>query len=288
MNRRKRDLLSTLVEEGTVQDVQTELAYAPVRPMRRRSAKSSTYVVLATGVLSWHLMLFFALSPADMEASNAGPTPTRMKILPLFNQTDPADVLVQEARAIWSPVLLSLPSKLGFSGGVQKQDKAAMPTFEPVRRQPLFAQEEIRIAPMAPKNNSALDQQIAERFSKFAIPPSMTESYHPILPPADATIFVVPMYGFPVDGLVRSDWSATVTQLDSRPWNLVAALTIGDQGDVTGVLLLKSSGDSTLDTVLIREMRQWSVAEGRNERRILLRLLSYGNRPDLARSEESS
>lgn len=282
MKNKKRKLLSTLVEQGTLQDARSQPVAVPPGE-ENRSEKTGDRILLAAIVVGWHLFLFLAMSPVTNESRAIVPTPTRLAILPLSEGDTDDQRLKQESRAMWSPVLLSLPSALGFSGGVKEQATSAAPLFEPARQLPLYSTTRTPPPMLEPSHTEALDRRVRKRLSR----PAMVDesAYQPVLPPDHEPLFVLPLHGFPSAALQRPDGSRVVPQNYPGPWDVEAALAVGEAGQITSVRLLNSSGNPELDAALVREMRRWSIAKGRVERNLRVRVLSFESAVPLAQAE---
>ena len=282
MKKEQRKLLSTLVEQGTIQDAQSEPMNVPSSEMGR-SAKNGDRILLAAFVVGWHLFLLLAMSPATSQSRAILPTPTRLAILPVSDGDTDGERLTQESRAMWSPVLLSLPSALGFSGGVKEQTGSSVPLFEPARQLPLYSTMRTRPSVPDPSSTEALDHRVHARLAQPDRGNALT--YQPMLPPTHQPWFVMPLHGFPAAALQRPAGSLAGLQKYPGPWEIEAALVVGDLGQVTSVRLMKSSGKPELDAELVREIRRWSVAKGRTERSLHVRILSFDSPAPVAQAE---
>jgi len=216
----------------------------------------------------WHVPLWFVLRP-DMPERMTHRLPAHsgmaLSFLPLSQEpgTGPMEA---DARILWSPVLFSLPSPVGFSKPLFPQ--RLMPPPEKLRNQeagallmkPLSTGRRFTITASDPLGYQA--QRLLSRREVLRLPGVL---HHEAIRPAAGlhVAFRDALAGRTVSGVPVDP--ATLPAGD-QAWLAVIHVRFAPEGWPAFALLDRGTGDEALDQALVREVRRWRLEDSAEPR----------------------
>jgi len=212
-------------------------------------------VGLATAWYAWILLGFDPLPPPEPRA-RARPVPVTYMPVEAAGMPDRPDV-----RAIWSPVLFSLPTAVGFSRGVPSGPVARPPLDPPADPPPLLAlrtQTPVQTAvPLAPVPLPAF------------VPP-------PPPPPAPAGTTMTPL-----EGTVPPDAGFPVASgaCGDRSWEAEAQVAFGGDGLPLHAFVESADAPPGVRREIARGLHRWRRSAGGAAGWVRVRLVHSGTAP---------
>jgi hypothetical protein len=185
--------------------------------------------------------------------------------LPRHGDETAAGNLNGHARILWSPILLSLPTPMGFSGGVVSDVLDVRPSLDaPTRRARYLERREYA----APPPDFGLRLGDLQRL----VPLSVVDGGGVVFPrEREAGLTVLPADGPATPELVDTPWPEAAHE--TGDWDLTARLLFDPDGTVRAVLIEDPAGEPSVNRRAARALRRWRATPGPEggERRILLR-----------------
>jgi|GEM_PF-2401105 len=229
----------------------------------------------------WFCFWGLLLQPADPKASAAPPAKApRVAFLP-----GPAarggGAPHADLRALWSPVLFSLPTPMGFSRSVVSGDSALRPPLQQAQSTPVLLARPA-LPPNAPLISVPADvlagraaaEPLVPETAVFARTAAVTGQAWQILLHdglADASWQAQPLPKVPADG-------------SAGTWEAEAQLELSREGLVQHVWLEAPTASSNVNAQLVHALLQWRCAPATNARavHVLLRAASAAPPPPAA------
>jgi hypothetical protein len=285
---REKELLSKLVKQGSLREATDKPAYvtADQQPLAPRTLPRGLLLLIL--VLVWHAAWLLALTPVTGVALFRAPVGTALAVLP---DTDPAEgtSVADGSRALWTPLLLSLPSPVGFSGSIGGGGLKTVPSLELPGEEVLFLSAD-EAAPLETVVDTPRVRLLRQAASRLAEPPPGLDSAPDgalLRPPETEPIHVTLLHGEPAESLRRPAWPTDVLEKTGRPWEAVIRLQIGPDGDAGHLMLDAPTDDRELNQALVRALADWQWDPQPVMRRVHVQLRSYGAAP-LADEEEEA
>lgn len=227
------------------------------------------WVVAALVMGGLHLLWLIWLVPAPAGYRASYRAPTRLAFL--TSVVDGAGG-GGDPRALWSPILLSLPTPMGFSGAVVSDELHVRPALDAPPGRARFLERERYEERVPDPSRHARDLSLAVR-PAAETEPDPGHPPHPVPEPGLSTTFD------PVP-LEHAPWppgSAPAT----NDWHLGARLVLDAGGDVRAVFLEVPSSDPLLNRRAARVLRRWRGDPG-EDGRIIHVVLNYVAGPPAA------
>lgn len=211
-----------------------------------------------------HLWLFTGFRPVDRNGLLGAPVPPDTYYI--ARSSNPSPMQSDDIRTVWSPVLFSLPSELGFSRELLREKVHTRLTF----RQPDEPEYYLAVS-SAPRDNAAR-----------VIPGDLliSAAANPVLPPPSASfteenrragsrrVYVAPeLRARLVGGIVLPP---ELNQTGEAAWEVHADISISKQGDVQHVFLEQPLEMEALNLEVIRMLHglRFQPGEGSLDGRI--------------------
>jgi hypothetical protein len=182
-------------------------------------------------------------------------------------------------RAVWSPVLFSLPTRVGFSEILLEGAELARPPLETGSESAMFLE---RVAGTARASSAVELGPITNRFQQWRSVEIPNQVQAPIMPrPSGIT-----ERGFEaefVDGLLASDfevmgWPLQAGGLSNSAWRALAHITTDDRGSVVHVMLEEGTGSAILNEAIVRNLSTWRLKKPGSGRqgKVIVRNMTTG------------
>jgi hypothetical protein len=239
-----------------------------MKTIPRSTSGARAIRIIAIGfALVWHAVAWSTLTLAPRRTPVERPAAPRVVYMPLMANGDVTNQL-SDARVVWSPVLFSLPSPLGFSKPFPGFNGAPRPINGLTTGPP-----EPLITDPAPAPGSQLGQTEAYRQrlqepAALAPPVSGTLVPAPVDPEASCTVTLA--QGLSPELVANHPFPLRGEELGKRPWEARAALVFTEEGLPRSVVLQESSGDAARDDLLVRRLYQWRATPGAPARGIVV------------------
>lgn len=213
---------------------------------RKRSRFLELAICLAAML---HLWLFMGFSPLQRDSLTGAPVPPETSYTARSSESRPMEE--GDVRMVWSPVLFSLPSEMGFSRDLLQEKLHSRLTF----RQPDEPESFLAVRP-APRRRGAYinpgQLMVTTRRQKTLRPPS-TSGAEPIRPPEARRVFIDPeLKTRLVGGIVLPP---ELNQVTDPSWEVHADISISKQGDVRHVFLEQPLEAAAQNLAVIRMLR---------------------------------
>ena len=218
-----------------------------VEPTTRRPDASQRWLPYALTALALHLVWWYAV-PAR-RATAAVPAPARPAFSYLGARHGGVPRAEDEVLSMWSPVLFSVPTRMGFSAPLLRDADGLRPPDNPALAVPILAARGTYLPPgMGPGPHDQLVSAMSSLVVRTVAPPAF--------PPRKAGTNVLlhiiwtdqrgaPRYQS-VDVANADPW------VDRKPWDAQAFLELDEQGAVTHVFLEKPTPLKDRNAALIR------------------------------------
>lgn len=230
--------------------------------IQRTSRDGAIWLLAALAGAGLHVFWWTAFSPQELPGSASGPLFPRVSYRPLLVEGD-GRVGGNEVQAVWSPILFSLPTHVGFSKSQLTRSTLMLPPADLPAESPLQRGRLPDMADLAGPVGSTMEDQMRLTFSKMQQRPPT-----PFLPPDPETGTGRASPGLQViwlDGLSADDFEATSFRagvsngaLREAVFHVVAT----EAGLVGRVLLEAGSGDAAWDAEALRAVRGWRAVPG--------------------------
>lgn len=227
--------------------------------MSRAASAYPAGTALGVGLAAaWYAWILFGLDPAPPPEPRARARPAPVTYMPVeaAGMPDRPDV-----RAIWSPVLFSLPTAVGFSRGAPSGPVARPPLDPPAEPPPLLA--------LRPQTPARTPVPLAPVPLPAYVPP-------PPRPPAPAGTTMTPLEGavpadagFPVAPEARGD----------RAWEAEAQVDFGEDGLPRHAFVESADASSGVRGEIARGLHRWRRPAGGSAGRVRVRLVHSGTPP---------
>ncbi len=240
----------------------------PVTPPRAGARRG--WAIAAALAMLWHGVLLFALraAPGPVYAAPA-PRPPRATLRPLAGgAAGPLGVV----RDVWSPVLFSLPNRMGFSRSTDASQRLRPPLTPPAPPARYLAAAAPRPPPgPAVARHGTTAESAAARLRAIAARPGDDPPVLTLPAPSSARLEVRTADGWRpagpppvrIDSLPASD----------RAWSCTVRVVFNTRGEAAHALVEESSAPGEVAAALERALRAWRLPPARPpaEGRVLVR-----------------
>ncbi|MCF7818489.1 MAG: hypothetical protein K9M54_11475, partial [Kiritimatiellales bacterium] len=187
-----------------------------------------------------HLLLFMAVRPTTVNALSGVPVPPATSYLANPSGKLPGEG-VDNVRTLWSPVLFSLPTEMGFSGDLLNEHLKTRLTFS----RAVESEQFLKIDSASGGTEPLVDPKGLMVTGADIAPPLPVETFQPVgKKPAPRRVYVAPeLKDRLVGGVVLPP---ELNQDAASPWEVRAAVGISKQGVVQHVFL-----DSPLESAAL-------------------------------------
>lgn len=232
------------------------VAAVELRARRAKHPEAVGWILAAVFALSWYGFWWFWLAPIQPAGTVVAPVVPHVAVL-LSVPPGGASNVLSDARALWSPVVFSLPSRGGFSRLALTNEIGARPPLDAHPAEPIFLER--GDAPgsrgLAPEG---LRDAMNEARKHLARAPDTG---------AGAAVFSIPATSA-VPQVVLSDGLEDVrfqdTTVPDRPalrrdssWEVSLHVEVGADGRVERAFLESGSASRELDSLLVRTVLAW-------------------------------
>jgi hypothetical protein len=215
--------------------------------------------VIAT---AWFGAWAVLLNPASPRAPRAAPPVPRVVYLPAESETLTPTGATAEARMLWSPVLFSLPTSLGFSRDALTNEVRMRPPLGQYGGFTNFLERTTHDAPvLEPLPSADLRQAAAGTPEVVAMPDSESPAFD-LVSASTSALFQVML----LDGLAGRRFAEARLPVHpwvngAKPWEAVAYLELDGGGRVVHAFIENPSPSETLNARLAQVLRGWRLAE---------------------------
>lgn len=192
-----------------------------------------------------HLLLFMAIRPASGDGLAGAPVPPETHYLAHQSGSVPAQG--SDIRTVWSPVLFSLPSKMGFSRDLLQEKLHTRLTF----RQPDETESFLDVN-LASRDAGAevIPQELMLTAGRRAAPRPPSSVYHVGTRPAPHRVYIAPeLKERLVGGVVLPP---ELNQRGDAAWEVRADMSISKYGAIRHVFLEQPLEAAPLNQALIQ------------------------------------
>ncbi len=246
--------------------------------------RAGTLLLLFLLVLAWHAALFTLLKPSSRPAPPRPYAMARPSVTALVRSGQNGPTL-DATRAAWTPVLLSLPSSIGFSAPLGAPAPRSPPALDLPREERQFLSRSA-VADVAAVGPNGFDHGLAAaataRLERLREPPQFLEPTQRLAPPDPEAVHLLFMQGARADEIQTRPWPDNLTARQSRAWEAVVQAWADEEGGFSEVLLESRTEDRDLNAALVQGVRAWTLQPGASTNWVRLRVRSFGapQRPD--------
>ncbi len=208
------------------------------------SVDRSLLGAVAIGALLHALLFLIVLPGASMRSGRLPPPATFFAASP----SDDAAALVDEVRTVWSPIMFSLPSGMGFSRELLQKDVRTRLSFS----QEVESEQFLRVDSAGAVSDDpiiARDLMVTTDGGKTPGLPDVM-ALQEIKKPASPRVYVAPeLKSRLVGGIVLPP---VLNQNFESPWEVRAALSVSEQGMVRHVFLERPLDEPALNQQVLQ------------------------------------
>lgn len=229
-------------------------------------------------VLAWHAALLTLLKPSVRPAHPRPYALARPSIIAM-TRSELGQISQEEARALWAPVLLSLPSSFGFSAPLGAGAPRTAPAFDLPREELQFLSRAALARPSAAEAGAfspGLDALASARLSRPLDPPRLLPPVSALSPPSPQSVHLLFLHGAAPQEVETRPWPDAVSNRQARAWEAVIQAWADDEGALNEVLLETRTEDRELNAALAQAVRTWSLQPGASTNWLRLRVRSFG------------
>jgi len=226
--------------------------------MKTRMSAEHSRRLRGAGLVAWFPFLLIALT--IHMAWWLAVSPSRATIAPVAGATPPkfsyhsfpsrgADASGGDLRELWSPVLFSVPTRMGFSAPLLAGVANLRPPENPGAGAPVL-EERGRYEP--PAAGPGPHDHIASSISSLVVRAVSAPAFAPRKSSTNVILHIVwtDQRGMPRYQSV--DVGGAEPWVDRKPWDAQAVLELSDQGSVTHVFLEKPTASKDRNAALVR------------------------------------
>jgi hypothetical protein len=217
------------------------------------------WVLAAALALAWHAFWGLWLRAAPPPAPLRAPVVPEVTYAPIQAAPESGGPALADARTLWSPVLFSLPTPMGFSRSALARRIGSQPPLAVPGDTAIFlerpAPSDERVIRVG-ESVEALMRESPDRFA-FHVPdvPALT----PTAVSTGETVRVELLGGLAGRRFVRMDLPDEPRVRGDTAWEAGAYLEVDGEGRVVHVLLENPSESAKLNGMLVRSMRGWRM-----------------------------
>ena len=228
-----------------------------------------------------HLLWLIWLVPSPARYHTPYRPPTRFSFLTARAVGEAAGVDPQgDARVLWSPILLSLPTPMGFSGAVVSESLDVRPSLEAPPGHARFLERERYDRPPPDPGRQVRDLDLAA-----PVELDLDPGARPPPPTREPGLTILPMTDGPP--LVDTPWPANGSGATTGgDWRVTARLVFGAEGQVRAVFLEDAAGDPAVNRLAARALRLWRTEPGSDGRVARVSLSYLAVPPETRASDE--
>jgi len=199
---------------------------------------------LAAGIaVGLHMALFILIRPAEGDGLKGLPVAPQTHYLAKASNTLPINET--DARVIWSPLLFSQPSEMGFSRELLRENLQTRLTISRPAESECFLDPIPSSALNSPKKLLAQSQTI----TPLRLPPDLTPST-PAQPPSARRVYVAPELRERLAGKIVLP--AALNKEVKTPWEIHAEISISKEGTIRHVFLDRPLKPAALNQSVIQ------------------------------------
>jgi hypothetical protein len=238
--------------------------------------RGSRCLWLVAGMIatSWFGAWALLLSPASPRPARGVALVPRVVYLPSMSDAAAPTGVTAEVRMLWSPVLFSLPTPLGFSRDALTNEMRMRPPLGPYAGFTNFLERAARTAPVIePPPRVNLPEMAANALRAVVASEPLTPAFD-LTAVSTSALFEIVL----LDGLAGRKFAETRLPVrpwvgGAKPWEAVAYLELDEAGRVVHVFLESPSPSDALNARLAQVLRAWRLAEpgSASSGRVLLR-----------------
>lgn len=229
-------------------------------------------------VLAWHAALLTLLEPTA-RSKHPRPVAIARPSVIAMTRAELGQIPPEEARALWTPVLLSLPSSVGFSAPLGAGTPRTAPALDLPREELQFLPRAALAGPSAPPPGAfsrGLEAIASARLARPLDPPRVLPPAATLSPPSLQAIHLLFLHGAAPEEVETRPWPNAVSNRQTRAWEAVVQAWADDEGALYEVLLETRTEDRELNAALVQAVRAWSLHAGASTNWLRLRVRSFG------------
>jgi hypothetical protein len=219
------------------------------------------WILAALLTLVWYAFWGFWLSPMEHAPVVGASGAPSVSFLP-----EPAvgrDAIAEDARALWSPAVFSLPSEAGFSRGALTNGIGGRPPLDVPGSEALYLPP-----PRSAASDSAFqfvpDLEESVRESLTNLPDRLPDAYVFGATATTGTGVQVELFSGLERRRIRTmNVPPDDVLLKDKPWEVAAFVEFNPEGKVSGVFLETKSSFEDVDAALIHSLWRWQVEDAR-------------------------
>lgn len=220
----------------------------------------STWMSAAVITAVWHAVWWMGLSPRTHHTAIAPPPVPRLSYVPVIAAH--SGTISGDVRALWSPVLFSLPTAVGFSRTVLNQSAGIGPPVEtPLPPEVLMERVPASGAgamhPRSMHDPVAVLRRMPEVRDHLTVPELTSGNRSPLQVYALGTDAELLPEDLPLPA--RKD-------LGVEPWETEVELVVAEEGWITRVLLMSPPADPAVAQAVSRALYRWRYDPGVSRR----------------------
>ncbi|MBN1267980.1 MAG: hypothetical protein JXB04_00180 [Kiritimatiellae bacterium] len=221
-----------------------------------------TWIVPSALAIAWHGLWWAVLAPAPARARGWLPRAPKVVFAPGEAHEDPEG----DPRAVWSPILFSLPTPVGFSRPIMTGAGSVRPPLTAPHNPAVYLERSATVPDAAPAlRRERLEDQVGRvldevRFDLLDAPPFRLRGAHGAAGPNVEFID-----GLSAADFERADLPAGELQ-STAAWEALAYLEVDAQGRLVQVLIERPTDSTARNEALARALRRWTPAAGRGAR----------------------
>ncbi len=231
-----------------------------MRTLRRILPRKRWYLLLLATL--WHIPLWFLYNAQPYDVRAVEPAMRGITLSFLALPPEPGSAITEsDARILWSPVLFSLPSPVGFSKPLTPQSSLMIVTEEMhsepgiMLKESLLSGRGLRVA-----TPDSLDMEVRQLLGRREIPRS-TQLFKQTEFETARGMSIIMSTELEGRSIANTKLDPDMLPQIDQPWQAVAHISFAAEGWPAFVILESATQNEELDRALIRWLHGWRFDE---------------------------